>query len=167
MLARMRRPYTASAYATMVERIHRLMPHASIGTDLIVGFPGETDAEADETARVVSALPLSHLHVFPYSHREGTEASGLNGLPDGAAVRARAQRLREIGAALTARFKASQIGAVRRALVVDDGQAVVTDNYLKLRLDTREPRNTWVRVRVGEQGRGVVLPPAPPAAESA
>jgi threonylcarbamoyladenosine tRNA methylthiotransferase MtaB len=89
-------------------------------------------------------LPLSHLHVFPYSDRPGTEAAALHPKVEGAAIRERARRVREIGAEMTRRFRAAQTGTVRRALVVDDGWSAVTDNYVKVRLEQQAERNTWV-----------------------
>jgi threonylcarbamoyladenosine tRNA methylthiotransferase MtaB len=144
MLSAMRRPYTAAFYTALVERIVDLMPHASIGSDVIVGFPGETAAEFDASIAVLRGLPLSHLHVFPYSDRPGTEAAALHPKVEGAAIRERARRVREIGAEMTRRFRAAQTGTVRRALVVDDGWSAVTDNYVKVRLEQQAERNTWV-----------------------
>jgi threonylcarbamoyladenosine tRNA methylthiotransferase MtaB len=146
MLRAMRRPYTAAYYTALVGRIAALMPHASIGSDVIVGFPGETEAQFAESVTVLRDLPLSHLHVFPYSDRPGTEASALQPKGDGVLIRERGRQIRELGAAMTRRFRAAQAGTVRRALVVDDGWSAVTDNYLKVRLERQTPRNTWVDV---------------------
>jgi threonylcarbamoyladenosine tRNA methylthiotransferase MtaB len=144
----MRRPYTALAYGRLVERIHASMPHASIGSDVIVGFPGETPDEFSRTESVLLALPLTHLHVFPYSDRPGTEASAMNDKVDGLAIRDRGQRVRAIGHQMWSRFRRSQVGTVRRALTVDDGWSAVTDNYLKVRLEQRFPRNQWIDARI-------------------
>jgi threonylcarbamoyladenosine tRNA methylthiotransferase MtaB len=146
MLRAMRRPYTASFYRALLHRIATAMPHASIGTDLIVGFPGETDAHFEETRSLVADLPLSHVHVFPYSDRPGTAASKMRDKVDGAAIRARGAALRTVGAELSRRFRAALAGTVRRALTVDDGWSAVTDNYVKARLDARHARNEWVSV---------------------
>ena len=146
MLSAMRRPYTAAYYSDLVARITSRMPHASIGSDLIVGFPGETDEAFEQSLSLLRDLPLSHLHVFPYSDRPGTEASRLSRKVDGAVIRDRARRVREVGAEMTRRFRIAQRGATRRALVVDDGWSAVTDNYVKVRLEQREERNTWVNV---------------------
>ena len=144
----MRRPYTVEAYATLVSLIRARIPHASIGSDLIVGFPGESEAHFAATETVLRDLPLTHLHVFPYSDRPGTDASLLGGRADGAVIRDRGRRLREIGHAMATRFRASQRGTVRRALTVDDGWSAVTDNYLKVKLDQRHSRNEWIDVTV-------------------
>jgi threonylcarbamoyladenosine tRNA methylthiotransferase MtaB len=134
VLDRMRRPYTAAAYRRLVERIRRIMPHASIGSDVIVGLPGESDAEFDATGSLLRDLPLTHLHVFPYSDRPGTDASAMDG--------------RAIGHEMSTRFRQSQAGTVRRALSVDDGLSAVTDNFLKVRLPEQVTRNMWIEARI-------------------
>lgn len=144
MLRAMRRPYAVEEYRRLVDDIRARMPHASIGSDVIVGFPGETDGHFDEMRRVLEALPLTYLHVFPYSDRPGTAASVMPAKVDGAAIRARGAEIRAIGHEMARRFHDSQAGTVRRALTVDDGLSAVTDNYLKVRLERQHPRNEWV-----------------------
>jgi len=146
VLTAMRRPYTVSQYSALLDRIHRLMPHASIGSDIIVGFPGETDEDVHDMRRTLANLPLTHLHVFPYSDRPGTAASGLTGKVEGAAIRERAREVRAMGEQMTRRFRESQIGTTRRALTVDDGWSAVTDNYIKVRLNRQHARNEWILV---------------------
>lgn len=150
VLRAMRRPYEARAFVDLVTRIHERMPWAAIGSDLIVGFPGERDEDSDATERIVADLPLSHVHVFPYSDRPGTEASKLTGKVEGAIVRDRGRRLRAIGEQLARRFRQSQAGTRRRALTVDDGRSAVTDNYVKVSLPTQHARNEWVEVVIPE-----------------
>jgi threonylcarbamoyladenosine tRNA methylthiotransferase MtaB len=149
VLGAMRRPYSVSFYRDLVERIHARLPDASIGTDIIVGFPGETEEDASATLALLASLPLSHLHVFPYSDRPGTDASAMSGRPGGAVVRARAGAVREVGARLSRTFQERQLGTVHRALTLDDGTRAVTDNFLKLRLPPGWSRNEWVDVRIG------------------
>jgi len=103
-------------------------------------------------------MPLTYLHVFPYSDRPGTRASQLRPKVDGREIRERARQVREIGERMTQRFRRSQWGRVTRALTVDDGKSVVTVNYLKLRLDATYPRNQWIDVRVMEDLRGETVP---------
>ena len=149
VLRAMQRPYTSAFYRRLADRIRERMPDAAIGSDLIAGFPGETGAQFEELVRLLDALPLTHLHVFPYSDRPGTVASRLQGKVAGEDVRARAAVLRQIGRRLTHAFHLSQTGTLRRALTVDDGAHVVTDNYLRMPLDRPLARNEWVHVRVG------------------
>ena len=148
MLRAMRRPYTAAAYVRLATTIRARIPYASIGSDVIVGFPGESSTHFAETEAVLADLPLTHLHVFPYSDRPGTTASLLGGRVDGGVVRDRGRRIRGIGHEMASRFRQSQRGLTRRALSVDDGWSAVTDNYLKVKLDQRHSRNEWIDVRV-------------------
>jgi threonylcarbamoyladenosine tRNA methylthiotransferase MtaB len=156
MLAAMRRPYTLAAYRDLVDSIAAAIPHASIGSDMIAGFPGESDEDFAANLEYLAASPLSHLHVFPYSDRPGTEATGMRAKVPGAVIRDRAARLRAIGQALTERFRGAQLGTVRRGLTLDDGSVVVTDNFLKVRIAPGLQRNRRVRVRV-ESGVSAVL----------
>ena len=148
LLRAMRRPYSSGFYRDLVAGIRERLPHASIGSDVIVGFPGETDRDAADLVEYIESSPLTHVHVFPYSHRPGTEASAMSGLPDPVGVRARSAAVRAAGGRLSRAFRASQVGAVRRALVVDDGRSAVTDNYLRVALDAPHQRNEWIDVTV-------------------
>ena len=156
MLRAMRRPYTVSFYRSLVDRIKAVLPHASVGSDIIVGFPGETSLHFAEMRSVLEDLPLTHLHVFPYSDRPGTDASRLFPKVDGREIRERGQETRAIGERMSRRFLESQVGRTLRGLSVDDGRTIVTGNYLKLRLDQRQPRNEWVQVRVEPERQAAV-----------
>jgi threonylcarbamoyladenosine tRNA methylthiotransferase MtaB len=150
MLAAMRRPYSLDFYRRLVDGIRARIPHASIGSDLIVGFPGETDARFSANLDYLPASGLTHLHVFPYSDRPGTEATALPAKVDGSTIRDRGMKLRQIGAQLTRRFHAAQAGTVRPGLTLEDGSLVVTDNYLKVRIPPGLARNERVQVLIGE-----------------
>jgi threonylcarbamoyladenosine tRNA methylthiotransferase MtaB len=152
----MRRPYALDDYARLVDRIRERIPHASIGSDLIVGFPSESDADFDRLEGYLARSPLTHVHVFPYSDRPGTAASRMDGKVPGAVVRERARRVRQVGRRLADAFYAAQIGTLRPALTLEDGSLVVTDNYLKLRIPSGRARNEWVQVRI-EEGGGATL----------
>lgn len=148
MLTAMRRPYSGAAYAALVDEVRRRMPDAAIGTDVIVGFPGETDAQADDLAAYLASSPLTHVHVFPYSDRPGTVAERLPGKVHGSVVKARAARLRAISRTLSDRFRGSQVGRRRPALTLEDGRTCVTDNYLRVALPPGGVRNEWIDVVV-------------------
>lgn len=150
LLAAMRRPYTIGYYSAVVDGIRARMPHASIGSDIIVGFPGETDEDFEQLASYLESSPLTHIHVFPYSDRPGTAATAMPGKVHGAVIRERARRIREIGSALTGRFRESQIGTIHRALTLDDGSVAVTGNYLKTEIPLGYTRNQWVHVRIAQ-----------------
>jgi threonylcarbamoyladenosine tRNA methylthiotransferase MtaB len=148
MLTAMKRPYTSEYYAELVGQIRRRIPHASIGSDVIAGFPGETGEDFEQLAAYLESSPLTHLHVFPYSDRPGTAAAYMGDRISGVDVRERARRIRAIGRQLSDRFREAQVGSIRPALTVDDGATVVTDNYLKLAIAPGHARNELVRVRV-------------------
>jgi threonylcarbamoyladenosine tRNA methylthiotransferase MtaB len=148
MLALMCRPYTLDDYRRLVDGITARIPHASIGSDVIVGFPGETDEDFACDVDYFSSSPLSHLHVFPYSDRPGTVASSLPDKVPGPVTRQRGAVIRAIGTELARRFRQSQVGTMRPGLTLEDGTLVVTDNYLKVRIPAGTPRNTRVMVRV-------------------
>jgi threonylcarbamoyladenosine tRNA methylthiotransferase MtaB len=148
ILRLMRRPYTLDAYRRLVDGIIERLVHAAIGSDLIVGFPGETDEDFAANEAYLPQSPLSHLHVFPYSDRPGTEASTMVPRVPAPVIRERGARLREIGASLAGRFREAQVGSVRPGLTLEDGTLVVTDNYLKVRVPPGRGRNERVMVRI-------------------
>ena len=156
MLVAMQRPYTLAYYRRLVDRIRREIPHASIGTDIIVGFPGESDGDFDVLARYLSESPLTHIHVFPYSDRPGTAAAELPDRIHGSIVRDRAGVVRGIGRELNQRFHRAQQGSVRPGVTIEDGSLVVTDNYLKVRIPPGLPRNEWVTVAITRNGDALV-----------
>jgi threonylcarbamoyladenosine tRNA methylthiotransferase MtaB len=148
VLRAMKRPYTSGDFQRVVERVHARLPSAAIGTDVIVGFPGESAEQFAATASLLESLPIAYAHVFPYSDRPGTAATALESKVDGNVIRDRARVLRDVGAAKSREFRRDQVGRVMRALTVDDGASVVTGNYLKVRISNPQPRNTWVRLRI-------------------
>jgi threonylcarbamoyladenosine tRNA methylthiotransferase MtaB len=152
MLAAMRRPYSIEQYGALVDLIRSEIPHAAIGSDVIVGFPGETEEDFEELAAYLESSPVTHVHVFPYSDRPGTVATGMTGKVPGAIIRERARRTRQIAEGLSLRFRDTQVGTVHPALTLEDGSLVVTGNYLKLRIPAGLARNEWVRVRVTGTG---------------
>jgi threonylcarbamoyladenosine tRNA methylthiotransferase MtaB len=163
LLRAMRRPYTSRQYRELVDSIRARMPDASIGSDVIVGFPGETDEDFAELVGYLDGSPLTHVHVFPYSDRPGTEASALDGKVAGTVVRERARLVRDIAQRLSARFRRGQAGTVHRGLTLEDGTLVVTGNYLKVRIAPGSRRNEWVDVRlidVTDTIRGEILTPS-------
>jgi len=148
VLRAMRRPYTFESYRVLVDQIHQRLPHASIGSDVIVGFPGESDQDVETMARAMEQMPFGYVHVFPYSDRPGTDAAVMAPKVNAALIKTRSRRLRDVAERLAGRFVASQIGSVRPGLTLDDGTVVLTDNFLKIRIPAGLPRNTRVRVRI-------------------
>ena len=157
MLSAMRRPYTIEYYSALVDDDRERIPQASIGSDIIVGFPGETDDDFDALESYLARAPLTHVHVFPYSDRPGTDATAMKGKVPGTVIRDRGRRIREIAQRLAQQFRESQLGSVRPALTLDDGASVVTDNYLKLRIPEGRARNEHVFVRMASHLGGELV----------
>jgi threonylcarbamoyladenosine tRNA methylthiotransferase MtaB len=155
MLTAMRRPYDRAFYAALVGSIRSRIPSASIGSDVIVGFPGETDEDFEQLCQYLEHSPLTHVHVFPYSDRPGTAATSMGAKVHGAVTRDRAARAREIGRRLTVRFRQTQLGTVHRALTLEDGSLAVTGNYLKVRIAAGHARNEWIGVRITDAGESM------------
>ncbi len=97
ILRAMNRHYDTAFFRRLIERIRSALPDAAIGIDVIVGFPGETDELFEETRRFIDSLPVTHLHVFPFSRRPGTPAADMPGQVPGDVARERAARLRALG----------------------------------------------------------------------
>jgi threonylcarbamoyladenosine tRNA methylthiotransferase MtaB len=146
ILRAMRRPYSLEYYRALVTDIRERLPHAAIGSDVIAGFPGETDDDFDALVSYLADSPITQLHVFPYSDRPGTAASLLSNKVHGSTTKVRAQRLREISRVLFERFRSAQSGTTRRALTIEDGSVAVTDNYLRVPVPGGTSRNAWVSV---------------------
>lgn len=137
VLARMHRPYGREDFRALVERIITAMPEAAIGLDVIAGFPGETEDEFENTVRLIAELPVSHLHVFPFSKRPGTAAAAMPGHLPGDVKKARAERLRRLGAEKLAAFAARFVGRELEVVVEGGGKGGrlkgLTRNYLEVR----------------------------------
>jgi threonylcarbamoyladenosine tRNA methylthiotransferase MtaB len=110
VLQRMNRHYTADFFRRQVAAIYAAMPAAAIGLDVITGFPGETDEAFRRTRDLIEELPISHLHVFPFSRRPGTPAARMPGQVPGPLARQRAAELRALGEAKLQAFSLSVIG---------------------------------------------------------
>ncbi len=118
VLRRMRRRYDTACIREVCAAVRERLPQAAIGTDVIAGFPGESDAQFDATEQLLEVLPFTYLHVFPYSRRQGTTAAKLDGHISPARIKARAQRLRRLGARKRAEFARGFVGG-RAAVLVE------------------------------------------------
>ena len=111
ILAAMRRRYDTAHYRERIERVMQTMPDAAVGTDLIVGFPGETAAHFERYFKFVESLPLAYFHVFPYSVRTGTTAAKFGGRVGQGEIKRQAQALRDLGESKRAAFARRFVGA--------------------------------------------------------
>lgn len=139
VLRRMKRPYRSERAWQAVADIAAVRPHFGIGADLIVGFPGETDQEFEETRRLVADSPFSYLHVFRFSPRPGTPAADLPDQVHTETVTRRSAVLRKLAAGKAEAFARRQLGLVREAVVEAESpqpgmRQATTDNYLAVRV---------------------------------
>src|SRR5574337_401615 len=146
VLRRMRRPHTADEFGRLVERLAEAVPGIAVGTDVIVGFPGEADAEFEATYRLLDGLPIAYLHVFNYSRRRGTVAATMpNQIPKDVRS-ARSAALRALSDAKWRRFRQTQVGQSFSAVVLEGRDVrtgrieALTDNYMTVRLEPAEDR---------------------------
>lgn len=138
VLERMVRGHGVGEVLRIAEGGRRVRPDVALAADIIVGFPGETNQEFEETMELIETVAFAKLHVFPYSTREGTPAATMPGQLDGAVKKERAARLREAGRHLRERFVASELGK-RHDVLVETNQQGLTTNYIRVRLsDARE-----------------------------
>lgn len=137
-LAQMRRRYKRELYAERVAKIKEVMPHACIGVDVIVGFPGETEEDFLETYRFINELDISYLHVFTYSERANTPAAEMDGVVPVEERRRRNEMLRILSEKKRRYFYEQHIGAIRPVLFEHESEEGMmhgfTDNYVKVEL---------------------------------
>ena len=137
ILKLMRRRYLTNLYVNRVERIKKVMPHACIGVDVIVGFPGETDEDFLETYRFLNELDISYLHVFTYSERENTIAAEMDGVVPKNIRSKRSKMLRGLSVKKRRAFYESQLGTDRTVLFEGENKSGYvhgfTENYVKVR----------------------------------
>ncbi|RKO66220.1 tRNA (N(6)-L-threonylcarbamoyladenosine(37)-C(2))-methylthiotransferase MtaB [Desulfofundulus salinus] len=144
VLARMRRHYTTAWFRELVQRVRERMPGIAITTDIIVGFPGETDGQFENTFNFVREMALARLHVFKYSPRQGTAAASFPDQISAPVKEARSRRLIALGDELARSFAAKHIGQEVQVLVEEELPekegffAGLTDNYLRVIFPARK-----------------------------
>ena len=155
ILARMRRPYDRQTFARVIENVASQIPDCAIGVDVLVGFPGETKIAFGQTCELIESLPVTYLHVFPFSPRPGTPAAKFSGRIAPEVLKQRCARMRRLGKAKRFAFYQRFLGRQVEVLVegtrdrVDGRLKGVSDNYLKLTFDGPDQlmnRLVWVRV---------------------
>jgi threonylcarbamoyladenosine tRNA methylthiotransferase MtaB len=146
ILRLMRRPYNTGIYRSLIERLSAAIPDLGLGADLIVGFPGETDADFEATRALVDALPFSYLHVFSYSDRRGTEAVRLPGHLDPRIVARRSKALRQASQAKSLAFRRRLLGRHQEVLVLETRDRTtglltgLTGNYVEVLFEGPDER---------------------------
>lgn len=153
ILKAMYRPYTPEYYADLLRRIRKALPDASIGADVMVGFPGESDVQFNETYRLIEQSPLTYLHVFPFSSRPGTVAADLAYAAPDHVSKHRAKSLRQLIAGKSEEFRHQFVGKEIDVLVLEEDaeegyRSGVSSNFVKVKVPEACPPNQWIQVRV-------------------
>jgi len=137
ILKKMKRRYLREIYTDRVANIRKVMPHACIGVDVIVGFPGESDEHFLETYHFLNELDISYLHVFTYSERDNTEAAEMDGVVPANVRSKRSKMLRGLSVKKRRAFYESQIGSNRTVLFENENKEGYihgfTENYVKIK----------------------------------
>jgi threonylcarbamoyladenosine tRNA methylthiotransferase MtaB len=165
VLRRMHRKYRPWHYREKIEKIRAAMPSAAIGADVMVGFPGETDAEFEATRKIVEELPFTYLHVFTYSARPGTPAAEMPNQVPVQIARERNRTLRELASEKKLGFMRSFVGKTLEAITLNvigndsygEFTEALSDNYLKLRLRGRHEANRWQAAAVKDVADGCLI----------
>lgn len=166
ILKAMNRPYSVAEFSAVIEQAYRRIPGVCLGTDIIAGFPGETEEQFLRSQAAVKQLPFSFFHVFRYSRRPGTPAADMPGQVAGAIIAERAKMLTAVSKQKATAFARSQIGNVVDVLTENTNSRGFregwTDNYLRVELTNENiPRNAILPVRLtkvieGRYMRGTV-----------
>jgi threonylcarbamoyladenosine tRNA methylthiotransferase MtaB len=178
ILADMHRWYRSEHYSRRVDLIRDRLPQAAIGTDVIVGFPGETESDHAATVAFIEQRPFTYLHVFSYSPRPGTKAASMPNQVPSHIIKRRARELRSLAEAKSTAFRQSQQGRALRVLTLhrdehslneQTGAAytpALSSNYLRVQVPGIHPSNHWQDVLITvEEGNCVVGEPASTNAE--
>lgn len=166
----MHRPYTGKVFAEKVTKLHERVPEISIGVDVIAGFPGEGEAEFENTFSLLAGLPVSYLHIFPFSKRKGTPAAVASGQVHPAVIKQRCQKLFALDVQKRESFHASFINKTAEVLIETSRDKKTgllkgrARNYIHVTLEpdggTDALKNTFAKVRLTgpdpEGMRGVI-----------
>lgn len=153
ILKSMRRPYTTKNFADLISEVVEKIPDISIGTDLIVGFPGETEKNFEDTLKFLNAQPFSKIHVFPFSAREGTLAAGMENQIDSQTKKNRVAKVLEIAKAKEKNFAEKLVGQVVEIISETEENGWIdglTKNYVRVKIPVEKniPLGEVVKVKI-------------------
>ncbi len=153
VLARMNRPYTAEEFLATAERIKARLDRPALTTDIIVGFPGETDQEFEQTLKLARQVAFAKIHVFPYSPRQGTPAAQMPDKINPSIIKDRAKVLRDLDQTLQTQYRAQFIGQTAQVLIesATPTPAGRAERYFTVQLEpnTKTPdKNTIVNIKI-------------------
>jgi threonylcarbamoyladenosine tRNA methylthiotransferase MtaB len=134
VLRRMHRKYRPRHYADRIQRARSWMPDCAVGADVMTGFPGESEAEFEESRAFIESLPFTYLHVFTYSERPGTPAAEVAAQVSMEIRKHRTHVLRDLAQRKNMEFRRSMIGRTLSAVTIEDGRTALSGNYLKVTL---------------------------------
>ena len=149
VLRRMHRKYRPRHYADRVRKARQWMPDAAIGADVMVGFPGETDSEFEDSRQFIESMPFTYLHVFTYSERPGTPAAESAGQVPVRVRKDRNRVLRELAAEKNLAFRGSMVGRTLSAVTLHETGTALSGNYLKVELAAPRAANLLLDLRIG------------------
>jgi threonylcarbamoyladenosine tRNA methylthiotransferase MtaB len=169
VLRRMHRKYRPWHYREKIGKIRAAMPTAAIGADVMVGFPGETDCDFEDTRRLIEDLPFTYLHVFTYSARPGTPAAAMPDQVPLQIARERNRILRQLAEQKKLAFMRALIGEPVRALTLNrthnrrdgDFTEALSDNFLKMLVPGFHSANQWVEARAERVAGDMVVTSVP------
>jgi threonylcarbamoyladenosine tRNA methylthiotransferase MtaB len=155
VLKKMHRPYTRSLFRNQIIKIKELLPDAAIGVDTLIGFPGETEKAFENTYSLIHELPVTYLHVFPFSARKGTPASSYPQPVDSKTIKARCKRMRCLGHVKKKDFYKKFTGKAVEILIEDKRDRStgllkgITSNYIPVHVNGDDHlKNTLVQARI-------------------
>jgi threonylcarbamoyladenosine tRNA methylthiotransferase MtaB len=158
ILRKMKRPYTADVFRQRIKTIHNQIPDAAIGVDILIGFPGETDAAFTNTYELIRKLPVTYLHVFPFSARPGTPAARYPDKVAPAVIKERCEKMRRLGQIKRIHFYRKFIGKKVEILVESTRHAAtgllkgLSSNYIPVLIDADDDRmNKLLTVKLAGQ----------------
>jgi threonylcarbamoyladenosine tRNA methylthiotransferase MtaB len=157
VLRRMHRKYRPRHYADRVRKAREWMPDAAIGADVMVGFPGESDSEFEDSRQFIASLPFTYLHVFTYSERPGTPAAEEAAQVPMRLRKERNRVLRELAAAKNLAFRESMVGRTLSAVTLHETGTALSGNYLKVELAAPREANLLVDLRIGGVSGGSLV----------
>ena len=176
VLRRMHRKYRPWHYREKIGKIRAAMSTAAIGADVMVGFPGETDSEFEETRSLVEELPFTYLHVFTFSARPGTPAANMPNQVPIHVARERNRILRELATKKKQAFMREFVGQRVEAITLNlmseatDENGIcteaLTDNYLKLKIRGRHQPNRWLNTHISNSDNDHLVGIVPPISNS-
>ncbi len=148
VLRRMHRKYRPRHYEDRIRKARALMPDAAIGADVMVGFPGESEAEFEENRAFIESLPFTYLHVFTYSERPGTPAAEAGSQVPMPVRKERNRILRELAAEKNLAFRRRMVGRTLPAVTLEQRGIALSDNYLKIELSSVREANRLIEVEI-------------------